>query len=858
MSEERGAVRACAGREGRGLRRLAWGLAALLPGLVAAAAPDYRIGAAPAWVVPVVDAGAPASGPASVSGGTRWRLVDDQVRIAGAERSSFHRTVKEAVTNAGVDEVAQMEVTFDPSYESLVIHDVRVTRAGRAVSRLGSLSVKVLQREKDLESRVYDGRKTVNVVLNDIRPGDIVDTSYTLSGHNPVFGRHQSGGFSMQWGVPVVRLHSRLVEADGVALHLQPANGAPQPAVIESNGQRELVWDQRDVPALHLEEDTPRSFDPYAGVDWSDFADWGAVARWAEPLYPVPAHLGAALQAERDRIAAAASTPQARTAAVLHLVQEQVRYLGVEMGANSHAPSDPDSVFRRRYGDCKEKSLLMVALLRSLGIDASPALVNTERRDAIARDLPSSGAFDHVIARVRIGAKTYWLDATRAPQGDDIDRIAQSHYGRALVLDGRSTALAIMPAAVPADHARDIRIDIDLRPVAGQLPLRIVSTMKGATAEAMRDTIEDRGVEALQKKYLNFYADTYEGIQVGAPMEVSDDPHANTLTTIEHYTVDDFWNADAKPGKLLAELAVPELEQAFYNPKERIRRMPLDLGEASLADVVLTVHGAAMPALDDTRRVAGPTFELVRTVHAAADRLTATWRYARGADHVAPSGMHRYLEDLQRARDIDGYVVRAASATNATSGAPAPAMDAVVGGFVVALASLIGRGWWLARRERVAGAQLQGPAAPAVGAPQRATPLQRLIAAAWAILGAAFTIVTLVDGPGALDLSDGPIARLLWGAALMLAWLLTVGWARMALRGWTTLASSLWAGMRLFLGVAWLAALAGVVGLRAGSAGAVLWSGGLVLIPLDIGYARWLGRRGAEPGAPDSVASEPA
>jgi transglutaminase-like putative cysteine protease len=875
MSEERGAVRACAGREGRGLRRGAWGLAALLPGLVAAAAPDYRIGAAPAWVVPVVDAGAPAPapGPASVSGGTRWRLVDDQVRIAGAERSSFHRTVKEAVTNAGVDEVAQMEVTFDPSYESLVINDVRVTRAGQAVSRLGNLSVKVLQREKDLESRIYDGRKTVNVVLNDIRPGDIVDTSYTLTGHNPVFGRHQSGGFSMQWGVPVVRLHSRLVEADGVALQLKSVNGAPQPTVTEANGQRELVWDERDVQALHLEVDTPRSFDPYASVEWSDFADWGAVARWAEPLYPVPAHLGPALQAERDRIAAAAVTPQARTAAVLHLVQEQVRYLGVEMGANAHMPSDADTVFARRYGDCKEKALLMVALLRSLGVDASPALVNTERRGEIARDLPSSGEFDHAITRVRIGERTYWLDATRSPQGDDIDRIAQSRYGQALVLDGRSTALTAMPAALPAEHSRDIHVDLDLSGGPVQVPLQIVSTMKGATAEHMRALIEDQGVEALQTKYLNFYADTYDGIRVDAPMEVRDDPHADTLTTIEHYGVDNFWNAGVGPGQLLAKLSVPELEEDFYNPKERIRRMPLNLGEPSLTDVMYVVHGVAMPRIDDTRLAAGSAFELERAVHAGGNTLAATWHYERSAEQVAPSGMKRYLEDLQKARDIDGYSVRAARGSTATM------QDWMIGAFVMVLLALFVRIWWR-HQMRAAQAQARHPAhaelpirahevpaaagleprataqGPMAAADPRvaATPVQRLILAGWALVGAVFTVAAAAGGREFLGLSDNEASPLLWAAVVLVGSTLTWQWTRAALRGRVAPPRGRTRLDWIRFGASWLISAVGFVCFAHATLGGALWGAVVVLMPVDVAYSGWLSRRQANEPSGDALA----
>src|SRR3982750_3322319 len=100
-----------------------------------------------------------------------------------------------------------------------------------------------------------------------------------------------------------------------------------------------------------------------------------------------------ALSAAVDGVARGSSDPATRVAAVLRLVQRQVRYLGGEIGAGTHAPSAPDLVYARRWGDCKEKALLMVAMLHALGVDASPALVNTERRDDIDHDLPNAGSF---------------------------------------------------------------------------------------------------------------------------------------------------------------------------------------------------------------------------------------------------------------------------------------------------------------------------------------------------------------------------------------------------------------------------------------------------------------------------------
>jgi transglutaminase-like putative cysteine protease len=93
-------------------------------------------------------------------------------------------------------------------------------------------------------------------------------------------------------------------------------------------------------------------------------------------------------------------------------VQDEVRYLGIELGTYSHTPTGPSKVFERRFGDCKDKTLLLATVLNELGIDARPALVNTDARRALDGWQPSPYAFDHVIVRAELGGKTYWLDPT--------------------------------------------------------------------------------------------------------------------------------------------------------------------------------------------------------------------------------------------------------------------------------------------------------------------------------------------------------------------------------------------------------------------------------------------------------------
>jgi tetratricopeptide (TPR) repeat protein len=79
-----------------------------------------------------------------------------------------------------------------------------------------------------------------------------------------------------------------------------------------------------------------------------------------------------------------------------------------------YTPVAADMTWTRRFGDCKAKTVLLVGLLRELGIQAEPALVNAYGSPNLDARLPRMSAFNHVIVRAEIAGKSYWLDATRS------------------------------------------------------------------------------------------------------------------------------------------------------------------------------------------------------------------------------------------------------------------------------------------------------------------------------------------------------------------------------------------------------------------------------------------------------------
>ena len=637
---------------------------------------DYSIGEAPTWVQHVALDASAVMPAAELSDGVYYLLSDEQVRLEAGDKQVFRHFATRAINDKGLDEVASISISFDPAYQSLTLHAINVIRAGRVIPKLATAKVRVLQRERELEARIFDGRKSANVFLEDVRVGDIVEYAYSVRGANPVFGGRHFGGLDMGWRVPVGRRFGRLLVSHGSPLKLVYHQTPLRPVERDQGAFREYVWDVRNLAPIHPDGDIPAWYDPYPWVQWSEFGDWGEVARWAEPLYRTPASLSPALQATVKRLAAASTDPAERLVATLKFVQQEIRYLGVEIGAGSYAPSAPDLVFKRRFGDCKDKALLTVTLLQALGIEAHPALVSTEVLRGI-RDLqPSPGAFNHVIVQARIGDQLYWLDPTRAPQSGTIQTIFQPDYGQALLVNTTTRELSSMEAKL-ATRVLTKRIVAEFNSRDGvdkPLGFTLTTLTEGVAAESLRNTMSSHNHEEMQKQYLNYYAHYYPGIEMAAPLEVVDNPQANRFSVIEHYRIKDFWKHNEAKKRLEATSYVPDLEDFLQRPRSTLRTDPLKLAhpvDITVSSVWLLPEEWSLHI--ENEHIEDPVFNFERSVSLedGKRKVVETYHFVSRADFVAGADAPRYAANLEKARQALGITL---SWRDAGAGAPVPAI----------------------------------------------------------------------------------------------------------------------------------------------------------------------------------------
>jgi hypothetical protein len=98
--------------------------------------------------------------------------------------------------------------------------------------------------------------------------------------------------------------------------------------------------------------------------------------------------------------------------AIYHWVAGQVRYVGLEYGEGGFRPHRASEIFANKYGDCKDKAILLITMLREIGVQAHPVLIGTlERIWELQEDIPMA-QFNHCIAQAEVNGRLVWLDPT--------------------------------------------------------------------------------------------------------------------------------------------------------------------------------------------------------------------------------------------------------------------------------------------------------------------------------------------------------------------------------------------------------------------------------------------------------------
>jgi len=575
-----------------------------------------------------------------------------EVQVCLAEQRLFVRRSKKIISNVGVQNESQISVSFNPAYQQLFFNTIRIIRNTTILNKLQIGAMKIVHQEDDLNNFIYNGTLNALFILDDVRQGDVIEYSYTLKGFNPIFKNKFSTEFGLQYSIPIYDIYYKLIVPPGRKMNIKNQLDNIVPVINNVGGQQVYEWRKKNTLPLTTQDYLPSWYNAFGRILISEFNNWKEVNDWAMDLFPSKIKLSPGLQKKITEISLAYPDAEGRTLAALKFVQDDIRYMGIEIGVESHKPADPSKVFTQRFGDCKEKSYLLYIMLKEMGITSNVVLISADNKKTIKDFPPSPTAFDHVTIRVKLKDVFYWFDPTIPYQRGNIKNLFYPDYQAGLVIgDSTSDLTDIQFRKVSYQHTKEV---FKVASMYGSGTLLVTSLFAGSDADIIRSDFSTQSNTELLKSYQKFYAGYYENIKADS-LTYLDDDSTGIFSTNEYYTLPAFWKVEKGNVNKFSILSFI-IDANFRRPKDKDRKMPFRLPfPINFQEEVIVDLPQDWPVKEDEMHFKNAGFELNSKFYRVYNKVHISTDYQNLKDNVTAEEAPAYFKDL-KSYDNQSYV----------------------------------------------------------------------------------------------------------------------------------------------------------------------------------------------------------
>lgn len=264
---------------------------------------------------------------------------------------------------------------------------------------------------------------------------------------------------------------------------------------------------QARVPWLAIDVRPPTTG---ARVNLLTFTSWEGVSAYFTPKYNTASAWDPAMKAKADALTAGATSTWDRIRALCAYVQ-RVNYISINLNAATAGgmiPRPAARVFQCNYGDCKDKTTLLRALLDSQGIAAHPVVVYSGEATHVREEWPSPMQFNHCILAIAVDdtvdvpaavthptfGRLVFFDPTSSLTPPGL-LAASSLGGFGLVLAGEQGGLVRLPSMLPGRNRVERHIEARLA-ADGSVSGTITETFHGHASTDVRDELRERSTTA--------------------------------------------------------------------------------------------------------------------------------------------------------------------------------------------------------------------------------------------------------------------------------------------------------------------------------------------------------------------------
>ncbi len=489
---------------------------------------------------------------------------------------AYGHTKVKIQTEAGRDQYARVIQSYYKSYDTVRILNARtIKKDGRVIPVPDDMI-------KDVPMPAFGKFFIPNVRLKiisfpDLEPGDWIEYSVEFDMHSPPMDSSFDDEYLFQSTEPAENVYVELTIPKSMRMRWKVFNGQLEHDSTDLGDSYRLRWWKESVPKIVIEPGMVPFPDVALKLLVSSVPSWKKWSSWYYDLTKETTVPDSAIIAKSKELVSGAKTFEDSVKALHYFVEREIRYVETSFSGKTggYKPFPAPKTFRDKYGVCRDKAALLVAMLKAVGID-SAYMVLTNPSTKVEADVPVD-QFNHAITAVVKNGRYIYID----PTAEDARRFLPAYeQGRAmLVCTPEGEDLTYSPLLPPDSQMTVISNNAVVSP-NGDLSGHVVMEPSGMMELIMRGWMRMQ-VEAQHRMAMENFIRAISPTATLDSMSMTDPSDLNTPFRLDlYYSIKKFATITGRfmlfPMPLLS--GAFDISSWFVNISLPSRKYPLDVG----------------------------------------------------------------------------------------------------------------------------------------------------------------------------------------------------------------------------------------------------------------------------------------
>ncbi len=393
-------------------------------------------------------------------------LDEDIVEVFedGRCRQTLHVVFK--ILNERGKDSADIEIGYNSRAEIASIIYARTITAEGKILPLIENAIKVVTPYSSYPS--YSDYKELTFSMPGVTVGSIIDYKVVIEEKKPEIEGKFSSGFYFQAHNPAYLCRYKVITPRDTNLKylvLNPLQGIQlSPNIIHDRNKKTYLWEYKNIPQIIKEKSMPPEDEVAFRILVTTMNSWEEFSNWWRKKIAGKTEPDESIKRKVAELTKNLSTPKEKMEAIFDYVKGEIRYVSIDLGKSGYEPENAKQVFENKYGDCKDKSTLLISMLRIAGIPAYYVLIPTSSMGNLIKDFPYPFQFNHCIVAVKNEDKYHFIDPVA--KNYRFDYFPDGDRNRdVLIFDDEKIVFDKTPFAKPEENAyysqSQIRIGLD-------------------------------------------------------------------------------------------------------------------------------------------------------------------------------------------------------------------------------------------------------------------------------------------------------------------------------------------------------------------------------------------------------------